>query len=62
MKTMKASEAKQNWGLLMDMVSGGPVLIKKHGRDYAVIMSEREYYALDTLRELYNTGKLVWKK
>jgi prevent-host-death family protein len=43
MKTMKASEAKTKFGLLMDLVAKEPVLIEKHGRPYAVMICKDRY-------------------
>jgi prevent-host-death family protein len=40
---MKASEAKNKFGLLMDMVTKEPVVIEKHGREHAILLSKSMY-------------------
>lgn len=40
---MNASEAKQKFGILMDMAIKEPILIEKYGRPYVVLIS-KEYY------------------
>lgn len=46
MKTMAAGKAKNGFGLLMDTARAEPVVIKKHGRPVAVVMSVEEYERL----------------
>lgn len=40
---MNASQAKQKFGILMDMAIKKPILIEKYGRPYVVLIS-KEYY------------------
>ncbi|HKK18360.1 MAG TPA: type II toxin-antitoxin system Phd/YefM family antitoxin [Opitutales bacterium] len=49
MKTMTANEAKQSFGRLLDDARREPVLIEKHKRPAAVLISSEEY---DRLRGL----------
>jgi prevent-host-death family protein len=60
MKTMKASEAKQNWGKLMDMVTMDPVHITKHDRPHAVIVSYLYYEELRAYVRRYNHECVQW--
>lgn len=43
MQTVTANQAKQSLGQLLDTVQREPVLIQKHNRPTAVIMSIRDY-------------------
>ena len=43
LKTIKATEAKQKFGQLMDMAIKEPIIIEKHKRPYAVMMSIEHY-------------------
>jgi prevent-host-death family protein len=43
MKTLTANEAKQTFGQVLDAAQSGPVLIQKHNRPTAVILSIKEY-------------------
>ena len=45
MKTVKASQAKQKFGELLDMAQRGPVTVTSHGRPVAVIVSAANYEA-----------------
>lgn len=38
-KVFKASEAKNNFGRVLDSAQSGPVRISKNGRDVAVVLS-----------------------
>ena len=49
MRTISATEAKQNLGALLDTAQHEPVVIRRHDRDVAVILSPREY---DRLRAI----------
>ena len=49
MKTFSANDAKQSLGLVLDSALIEPVLIQKHGRPAAVVISPDEY---DHLRGL----------
>jgi prevent-host-death family protein len=46
MRTVTATEAKQNLGALLDNAQSEPVLIRRQKRDIAVILSAREYERL----------------
>ncbi len=57
MQYVSATEAKQELGALLDTAQRMPVIIRKHKRDYAVILSATEYEQLrqarsQTLHEL----------
>jgi prevent-host-death family protein len=43
MKTMSAREAKSGFGLMIDTARAEPVVIEKHGRGVAVVVSLEEY-------------------
>jgi prevent-host-death family protein len=49
MRTISATEAKQNPGALLDTAQREPVVIRGHDRDVAVILLPREY---DRLRAI----------
>ncbi len=46
MRTMSATEAKQNFAELIDAAQRGPVRIQRHDRDVAVLLSAEEYARL----------------
>ncbi len=46
MRTISATEAKQNLGALIDSAQHEPVVIRRHDRDVAVVLSPREYNRL----------------
>ena len=48
MKTMTATDAKNHFGELLDMVHAGPVRLQRQGRDVAVILSAEEFRRLST--------------
>ena len=43
MKIMQASEAKNRFGELLEASAVEPVIIRKNGRDVAVVVSKAEY-------------------
>ncbi len=43
MKIMQASEAKNRFGELLESSATEPVVIRKNGRDVAVVVSKAEY-------------------
>lgn len=43
MKTVQATEAKNNFGKLLEDAIAGPVLIQKNGRDAAVLVSKADF-------------------
>jgi prevent-host-death family protein len=49
MRTVTATEAKQNLGALLDSAQSEPVTIRRQNRDIAVVLSTREY---DRLRAI----------
>jgi prevent-host-death family protein len=53
MRTVSATEAKQNLGALLDSAQREPVVIRRQKRDIAVILSAQEY---DRLRAI-NTAE-----
>lgn len=46
MQYVSATEAKQELGAILDTAQRTPVTIRKHNRDYAVILSATEYERL----------------
>lgn len=59
MKIMSAREAKNGFGLMIDMARAAPVLIEKHGRGVVVVMSVEEYERLSRLSENVAKGEGV---
>ena len=47
MKSYSANEAKQGLGEVMDHAQREPVLINKHGRPFAVVVSYEDYQAAE---------------
>lgn len=50
MQYVSATEAKQELGAILDSAQRAPVTIRKHKRDYAVILSATEYEQLRQAR------------
>jgi prevent-host-death family protein len=48
MKTMASTDAKTNFGALLDAAQREPVTIEKKGRAVAVMLSKEQYDALKT--------------
>ncbi|MCO5135494.1 MAG: type II toxin-antitoxin system Phd/YefM family antitoxin [Phyllobacteriaceae bacterium] len=48
MKHFTATEAKNRFGELIDEVNNSPVVIRKNGRDVAVLLSKAEFDRRDT--------------
>ena len=46
MRSVSASEAKQNLAALLDAAQREPVMIRRHERDVAVVLSAQEYERL----------------
>ena len=46
MRSMSAHDAKARFGQLLDAARSEPVMIKKHGRGVAVLVSKEEFDAL----------------
>lgn len=57
MKTMSAREAKNSFGMMIDIARAEPVRIEKHGRGVVVVVSVEEYERLSLTRE--SEGKAV---
>lgn len=53
MKVFKATEAKDNFGDLLDSSKSEPVKIKKNNKDVAVVISFDEYNRLINLEDNY---------
>ncbi len=50
MTTVSATQAKQRFAELIDAAQRGPVLIQRHERDVAVLVSAEEYETIRKLR------------
>ncbi len=50
MQTVSATEAKQNFAAILDQVQSGPILIRRHDREVAVLISLEEYERSRQLR------------
>jgi prevent-host-death family protein len=50
MQTVSATEAKQNFAAILDRVQRGPVLIRRHEREVAVLVSPQDYERIRQLR------------
>jgi prevent-host-death family protein len=50
MPTVSATYAKQNFAAMLDAAQHEPVLIQRHGRDIAVLMSAVEYDRIQQIR------------
>lgn len=50
MQTIPSTEAKTNFGALLDAAQRGPVCIEKKGRPVAVMVSREDYDALEELK------------
>ena len=46
MQTMSAKDAKNSFGLLLDLARAEPVQVEKHGRPVAVVVSVEEFQRL----------------
>ncbi len=53
MKTFAASEAKNEFGRLLDTAQREPVTIEKKGRPVAVVLSLEEYERLEALDDAW---------
>ena len=49
MKTIASTEAKTNFGALLDAAQREPVLIEKKGRGVAVLLAKEEYERLEEI-------------
>lgn len=50
MKTIPSTEAKTNFGMLLDTAQREPVRVSKQGRSVAVMMSMQEYKEYEELK------------
>jgi prevent-host-death family protein len=50
MKTIASTEAKSNFGALIDTAQREPVTIEKKGRPVAVLMSHEEYQSYERMK------------
>jgi len=50
MKTIPSTEAKTNFGMLLDTAQREPVRVSKQGRSVAVMMSMQEYEEYEKLK------------
>jgi prevent-host-death family protein len=50
MTTVSATQAKQRFAELLEKAQRGPVLIQRHERDVAVLLSAEEYEEIRRLR------------
>ncbi len=59
MKAIAAKEAKNNFGEMLDTVQREPIIIEKHGRAVAIVMSAQEYQQmkLERLRAKLAVGE-----
>lgn len=58
MRTVKASDAKREFGELLLKAQQSPVEINKNGKPVAVVLSAEEYKALQNLKEQYLKAEL----
>ena len=52
MKTLKATQAKNQFGQLLDDAQAEPVAIQKNGRDVAVLVSITQYKAMKNVNSV----------
>ena len=50
MQTVSATYAKQNFAAILDLAQREPVMIQRHERDIAVMMSAVEYDRIQQIR------------
>jgi prevent-host-death family protein len=50
MQTVSATRAKQNFAAILDLSQREPVMIQRHERDIAVVMSAVEYDRIQKIR------------
>lgn len=63
-QTIAAADAKNHFGEMLDTAQREPVIIKKHGRAFAVVLSADEYARLEALEDSWwgERAKKVMKK
>jgi antitoxin Phd len=57
MKYFTAKDAKNQFGRLLDQSRAEPVMVVKHGRPAAVLLSYEEYERVEALERAYWAGK-----
>nr|WP_138143898.1 type II toxin-antitoxin system Phd/YefM family antitoxin [Brucella sp. 10RB9215] len=62
MKSMAAKDAKNAFGMLIDLARSEPVTIEKHGRKVVVVMAIEEFERLKTLDARIQNSKAVEKE
>jgi prevent-host-death family protein len=50
MRTVSASEAKQNFAAVLDAAQREPIMIRRHDREIAVVLSPQDYERLRAAR------------
>jgi prevent-host-death family protein len=50
MQTVSATYAKQNFAAILDLSQREPVMIRRHARDIAVVISPEEYERIQQMR------------
>lgn len=53
MEKVTATEAKNNFGGLIDKTRSGPVMIEKQGRPSAVLLSPEDFARLEAIEDMY---------
>lgn len=51
--TMKATDAKNHFGELLDFARSRPLTIEKNGRSVAVVISAEEFERLETMEDAF---------
>ena len=59
MKSIAAREAKNGFGRLLDEARSEPIVIHKHGRAVAVVLSYEEYERLELLEDAFWAARAV---
>lgn len=62
MKSMSARDAKNAFGMMIDLARAEPVAIEKHGRKVVVVMAVEEFERLKTLEQTTTGDKNKTRK
>jgi len=62
MKTLNATQAKNQFGQLLNDAQAGPVAIQKNGRDVAVLVSRAEFDAMKNQSSVQDLVKKYHKE
>ncbi|RVG68717.1 type II toxin-antitoxin system Phd/YefM family antitoxin [Sinorhizobium meliloti] len=62
MKSMAAKDAKNAFGMLIDLARSEPVTIEKHGRKVVVVMAIEEFERLKALDARIQNNKAIEKE